>query len=193
MDPEEPTQPSQNPEDYESGRMEGVTQASASSFGEPTASGPQLDSQVIPNSQVQMNSFPDQNNNSLPQDRQNIFGSRASALGSQRTRSDLLSTQLSVNSHQSAISRRRGDINPSGALERYLASDLRSEVRPTSPAHGLSSQGGDPFGAAPVIWGTTVNIEDSMALFKDFISNFRLDEMDQDPFYASLLLQVCVA
>lgn len=112
----------------------------------------------------------------------------------QGLRSDALSlpstqlSQLSLGSERSPAATRRGDIRPSGALDRYLASDLRSEVRPTSPA-AMSSRGDGGLGVAPVIWGTTVNIEDSMAMFRNFLNNYAEDEIE-DPFYPSYLAHV---
>jgi hypothetical protein len=105
----------------------------------------------------------------------------------------LLSTQLSLgtmssqpNGSQQARSR-RGDIHPSGRLERYLASDFSNRNTDTlAPVPELSSVA-DPV-AAPVIWGTTVNIDDSMSMFRDFITNYVADDcIDHTPFYNQML------
>lgn len=95
------------------------------------------------------------------------------------------STQLSVGSSRSPALR-RGDIQPTGALDRYLASDLRSEIRPTSPATGGESSQHDTISAAPVIWGTTINIDNSMEMFRNFINNYSEDEMES-PFFPDYL------
>jgi hypothetical protein len=41
-----------------------------------------------------------------------------------------------------------------------------------------------------VIWGTTINIEDSMAMFRDFMINY-VQEGDLEPFYPPYLDHVC--
>ena len=181
MDPEEPTQDSQQQDP-----QTGPTQDSAFSFGEGGQTGENTGAAeaLIPDSQSVISATPGVTGSVAP--RRNF--NAGSFLGSQMSRSDLLSTQLSVNSRQSGATLLRGDIQRTGALERYLHSDVRSEVRPTSPGV-LSSQGNDYFGAAPVIWGTTINIEDSMGMFRDFMSNYT-SEGDIEPFYSSYLEHV---
>ena len=179
MDPEEPTQESHHQDSNE------ATQNSAFSFGESGNMEQNTLGAPIPDSQDQSMISP------TPADsapvRRNI--NAGSFLGSQISRSDLLSTQLSVDSrHSGATILRRGDIQPTGALEKYLNSEVRSEIRPTSPGF-LSSQGQDAFGTAPVIWGTTINIEDSMDMFRDFINNYKA-EGGNVPFYPNYLQRV---
>ncbi|KAI8899989.1 MCM2/3/5 family-domain-containing protein [Globomyces pollinis-pini] len=85
----------------------------------------------------------------------------------------------------------RGDIQPTAALQHYLASELSSQVNGTQTRNDLSSAP-DNSNPPPVIWGTTVNIQDSMALFRSFILNY-VDPLDQSmniddtPFYLNLL------
>ena len=64
----------------------------------------------------------------------------------------------------------------------------------------------DPTGPTKAIWGTTVNIQESMNMFKDFLLNFTIshkirfeqpdidplliDDKHSEPFYPKLLHQV---
>ncbi|KAH6570542.1 hypothetical protein BASA50_008269 [Batrachochytrium salamandrivorans] len=111
---------------------------------------------------------------------------------------------------------RRGDINSSGALDRFLANaDLRVPApvsqaihspnsvvsrQPLPLANTLTSEAmTDPVETRKLIWGTTVNIENSMAMFRDFILNFTtahklegvpnatITDADRLPFYDRLL------
>eukprot|EP00842_Homolaphlyctis_polyrhiza_P003307 jgi/Hompol1/3978/HPOL_006863-RA len=113
----------------------------------------------------------------------------------------------------------RGDINPSGALERYLVRDPvvqgASQARsadlaamsddiplPLPSDAAIGNNAADPAEVRKFIWGTTVNIEASMATFRDFILNFtlkhKLDALnepstsidDSQPFYDRLLRQL---
>lgn len=109
--------------------------------------------------------------------------------------SELLSTQLSLGTMSTqgrgsqAARSRRSDIQPTGALERYLASDLNSQQDQRSNILSSVADAGVPL---PVIWGTTVTIEDSMTMFRDFITNYTLDdeELDATPYYETLLQYV---
>lgn len=183
MDPEEPTQESQQDPNE-------ATQNSAFSFGESGNTAENTLGAQIPDSQDQSVISPTPVH-SAPVPARNI--NAGSFLGSQISRSDLLSTQLSVDSrHSGAVALRRGDIQPTGALEKYLNSEVQSEIRPTSPgflSSQVASQGQDEFGAAPVIWGTTINIEDSMGMFRDFINNYTKEE-ENVPFYPTYLEHV---
>jgi DNA replication licensing factor MCM4 len=94
-----------------------------------------------------------------------------------------LSTQLSLGTMSSQRTpsqarSRRGDIQPSHRLERYLASDMQ---RTTDQL--VSEANIDPP-AQQVIWGTTVNIEDSMSMFRDFLLHYAVDGQ---PYYNELL------
>ncbi|RKO90888.1 MCM2/3/5 family-domain-containing protein [Blyttiomyces helicus] len=124
-----------------------------------------------------------------------------------------------------AISRRRrGDISNSNFLDRLFnpsdAPGSSQQSRSQRDQYGIAggnpggdpgTPGGDGDGANPtsdpaealkVIWGTTINISDSMAMFKDFILNFTLahktdGDMTDDlavndgvPFYPQYLREV---
>ena len=105
----------------------------------------------------------------------------------------LLSTQLSLGtgtSQQRAVIQRRnrGDVHASGALERYLASDLPSSSARSRGGRDLSSVA-DVDAPAPVIWGTTISLEDAMSMFKDFITNYAQPD-SEDAYYNELLTYV---
>ena len=68
--------------------------------------------------------------------------------------------------------RRRGDIHASGALERFLASDHLSSQAADRRLGELRTDATDPINVEQLIWGTTVNIEDSMSMFRDFVLNY---------------------
>jgi DNA replication licensing factor MCM4 len=73
---------------------------------------------------------------------------------------------------------RRGDVLGTGQLEKYLASE-NTERDLTSVA--------DFSTPAPVIWGTTVTLEESMGMFRDFIQNY---SEEIEPYYHSLLVSM---
>lgn len=103
---------------------------------------------------------------------------------------DPLFTQLSLGTGHGTPQRRRGDIHPSTALERYLNSETRN---PSSQLNAPPEKGEqtDPAQIAKLIWGTTVNIEDSLGMFRDFILNYRdTDAFEQGPFYQPVLQKV---
>ena len=91
--------------------------------------------------------------------------------------SDRLVSQLSLNSN-STNRHFRSDLTRNRLLERYLASDL-------------SSHNDSELLIPPVIWGTTVNIENSMQMFKDFITNYSVE--NDTPFYDSYLAHVSLS
>lgn len=75
---------------------------------------------------------------------------------------------------------------------RNFSSLLQSNV----PLHS------DPAGTIKVIWGTTVNIQEVVSTFKDFLLNFKRKYVleaqgqattteDNEPFYPPYLKQVC--
>jgi DNA replication licensing factor MCM4 len=70
---------------------------------------------------------------------------------------------------------------------------------------GVDSQvSSDPSISVRLIWGTTININEAMGSFRDFLTNFTLQqrktlsneeirEEDNLPFYPRLLSQVCMS
>ena len=106
---------------------------------------------------------------------------------------NLLSTQLSLGTgtsqSRSVIQRRnRGDVQATGALDRYLASDLPSSNLNSNRGRDLSSAQ-DVDVPAPVIWGTTISLEDAMTMFKGFITNYAQED-SEDAYYSELLAYV---
>jgi DNA replication licensing factor MCM4 len=71
--------------------------------------------------------------------------------------------------------KRRGDLNPSNTLEQFLASENNSIKLD------------DPANVDRIIWGTTVNIEDSIRMFRDFVLNYSENDT---PFYNEVLKNV---
>ena len=119
-------------------------------------------------------------------------------------RSDmLLSTQLGTGTSQARSTphrRNRGDVRGSGALERYLGADRRylaSDLPSSRLTSGLGRDGRDLPSAqdidapAPVIWGTTISLEDAMTMFKNFITNY-CQQDSEDAYYNELLAFVLV-
>ncbi|KAJ8323951.1 hypothetical protein BDV3_002130 [Batrachochytrium dendrobatidis] len=149
------------------------------------------------------------------------FGRLGSAIGSSQEllfsnlRSGDAGSSFASKSVSSTPRSRRGDINTTGALDRYLANtDMRVSApvladplsindmsRPPIPLASNLSSGlmTDPVETRKLIWGTTVNIESSMAMFRDFILNFTIahklegtadaviTDADRMPFYDRLL------
>ena len=112
-----------------------------------------------------------------------------------------LSSQRSVETLGNSSRRRRGDVLQSRALDSFLQSqsDLPLETGRVASSHLTS----DPTAVKRVIWGTNVDVAESMAMFKDFIANFTqalkiratnpeapLSEADQLPFYDHYLSEV---
>ncbi|TPX31666.1 hypothetical protein SmJEL517_g05081 [Synchytrium microbalum] len=119
------------------------------------------------------------------------LGSPASGLGTPFGRGR-------INHSQSPHSaRRRGDVN-SQILDRILAQPDRPAEQEETP--GTSA---DPANVKSFVWGTTVNIQDSMVIFRAFIENFKMEtrlmaedpnaiimDTDREPFYPRLLAQL---
>jgi hypothetical protein len=76
---------------------------------------------------------------------------------------------------------RRGDIHPTGKLETFLHSDRTHQ-----------QEGTDAGDIVQTIWGTTVNIEDVMRSFREFIVTFT-EEDQMLPFYNNVLIHVYIA
>lgn len=93
--------------------------------------------------------------------------------------SDLF-TALSLHSSHTP---KRGDLNPSANLEKFLLSSDRNGSRgPRGPrgannglggANGFLGTDADPAYIDTNIWGTTVNIEDVIGVFRDFVLNYQ--------------------
>jgi hypothetical protein len=101
-----------------------------------------------------------------------------------------LSTQLSLGTisveGRSPFPRiRRGDVIATGALEKYLASDISTNNAQVE--NNLLSSAADFNIPPPMIWGTTVTLEESMSMFRDFITNFSIQG---EPYYDALLSSV---
>ena len=113
---------------------------------------------------------------------------------SQPTLSDLRSTgnltsqRSNTQATPSQRSHRRGDVLGSRALDSFLQSQ-NSDIHAGNNGPGSQSLGApvggllgtlsstthltsDPTAVKRVIWGTSVDVNESMAMFKDFISNF---------------------
>jgi hypothetical protein len=103
--------------------------------------------------------------------------------------------------------RRRGEFSMSQSHQRQvdLASlnDVEDEsmLAPASDHPQTTEQ--DPAVTTRVIWGTTVNIEDAMSTFTDFLRNYKrryllekmnapITELDNEPFYPKLLQQASI-
>ncbi|KND01040.1 MCM DNA helicase complex subunit MCM4 [Spizellomyces punctatus DAOM BR117] len=110
---------------------------------------------------------------------------------------------------------RRGDVTGNRFFERILSQsdqgsqgdapprDLMSDIQGPAVPSSTTNATSDPAAIRMVIWGTTVNIAESMQMFRDFITNFTQsqhaadgnneeDMMDQDhePFYPYYLRQL---
>lgn len=92
---------------------------------------------------------------------------------------------------------RRGDIHSS----QPLANQIESGVGAAPQSSTSYEQNDDPAEITRVIWGTTINIQEVMTVFKQFIMGFKLQhrkretgeditDMDREPFYPRLLNQV---
>ncbi|KAJ3172971.1 hypothetical protein HDU88_004430 [Geranomyces variabilis] len=108
-------------------------------------------------------------------------------------------------SSQSTPRHRRGDVSGNRLFERFrnhpssqadgpLRRNLMEELGNLSSAADPSS---DPSAIRTVIWGTTINIAESMQMFRDFLLNFThaddvnvAEEEGPRPFYPALLRQL---
>ncbi|KAI9016512.1 MCM2/3/5 family-domain-containing protein [Phycomyces nitens] len=69
----------------------------------------------------------------------------------------------------------------------YLGS--RAGQTPGTPSAALDTQEEDPSMATRVVWGTSINVQDAMVSFKNFLVNFRAPN-SREPFYPQLLQRV---
>ncbi|RUS13090.1 hypothetical protein BC937DRAFT_86363 [Endogone sp. FLAS-F59071] len=92
---------------------------------------------------------------------------------------------------------RRGDIHSSQPLTNQVESGVGAAPQSSTPYE----QNDDPAEITRVIWGTTINIQEVMTVFKQFIMGFKLQhrkrdtgeditDIDREPFYPKLLNQI---
>ncbi|KAL1922773.1 uncharacterized protein VTP21DRAFT_9149 [Calcarisporiella thermophila] len=111
-------------------------------------------------------------------------------------RSDALRSGSSLRDGLSTPRSRRGDIHIPEHLTRSL-----DQISLSGGATSVAEPTSDASQTERVIWGTTVNLNDSLRAFKDFLINFKLADrkalegeeirdVDREPFYPKLLNQI---
>ncbi|KAG0327484.1 hypothetical protein BGZ99_007568 [Dissophora globulifera] len=131
-----------------------------------------------------------------------------SQLGSSNLRSDITyGTPREPRSVMSeATRRRRNDVVSSPQVARHLAgkADPASELASSTPFP--TSQDYDPTQVVKVVWGTAVEINEVIRIFKDFMDNFKqryrivkenpnvqsISESENKPFYPQLIEQMAL-